>query len=58
MSKNMKHYTSKISSSGQINVPKSIRDELKLETGDFLSFSMKNGEIVLTPVTMEPIRKS
>jgi len=41
----------KLSSKGQLTLPKKIRQLLKLKTGDRIQFSInKNGNIELTPV--------
>jgi antitoxin PrlF len=39
---------SKISSKGQITVPKSIRKLLKLQEGDLVVFVEENGKVILT----------
>jgi antitoxin PrlF len=44
---------SKLTSKGQVTVPKSIRDQLDLEPGVTLHFSVDpSGRIVVTPLTL------
>jgi antitoxin MazE len=43
-----------ISSKGQIAIPKDVRESLKLQEGDRLSFEVKGGRIVLEPVLDVP----
>ena len=40
----------KITSKGQITIPKEIRDSLHLEKGNYLSVQVKDGCIILQPV--------
>jgi AbrB family looped-hinge helix DNA binding protein len=40
----------KITSKGQITVPKVIRDELGVSPGDRLDFTFVDGQVVVTPV--------
>ena len=41
---------STITSKGQITIPKSIRNNLNLKTGDVLAFKIEDGEIKIMPV--------
>jgi AbrB family looped-hinge helix DNA binding protein len=40
----------KISSKGQVTVPKEVRDALGLKAGDFVAFVAHDGEALLSPV--------
>jgi len=40
-------YPSRISSKGQVTIPKKIRSKLKIAPGDFILFEEKEGEVVL-----------
>jgi antitoxin PrlF len=43
----------KLTSKGQVTIPKAIRDQLKLEPGVTLRFSVDpSGRIVVTPLTL------
>ena len=42
---------SKITSKGQITIPKSVRKRLNLKTGDKVDFILENGELKLVPVS-------
>ena len=39
----------KISSQGQIRIPKKITDALGLEKGDYFALDVKNGQVLLKP---------
>jgi len=41
----------KITSKGQLTIPKEIRDHLQLEPGDQVVFVLREGEVLLRPVT-------
>ena len=41
----------KITSKGQMTIPKQIRDYLQLEPGDRVVFVLREGEVLLRPVT-------
>jgi len=41
----------KITSKGQLNISKHIRDHLQLEPGDLVVFVLREGEVLLRPVT-------
>lgn len=44
----------KLTSKGQITIPKSIRDYLRVHTGDQLGFIIdKNGRVILTAQTID-----
>ena len=48
----------KISSKGQVTIPKHIRDALKLEPGNAVGFSVnREGEVVLQRAQRVPARK-
>jgi AbrB family looped-hinge helix DNA binding protein len=40
----------KITSKGQVTIPKRIRDELGLKPGDRVLFVLRGGEVVLQPI--------
>lgn len=42
--------TSKLSSQGQVTVPKAIRDRLALRPGDLVGYEVVDGKVVLTRV--------
>lgn len=41
---------STLTSKGQITIPKAVRNNLNLKTGDVLDFKIENGEIKIVPV--------
>jgi AbrB family looped-hinge helix DNA binding protein len=45
----------KMSSKGQVVIPKSIRTELGFEEGDRMTVEAREGEIVLRKITLEAI---
>lgn len=47
-------YAAKMTSKGQVTVPKPVREKLELLTGDYLVFEVKNGRIVLTKSPLHP----
>lgn len=48
-------YSTKISSKGQLVVPKQIREKLKIKAGTFFSVQLDKKNIVLTPIEKRPI---
>ncbi len=42
--------TSKLSSQGQVTVPKAIREELALQPGDLVAYEVVDGKVVLSRV--------
>jgi len=40
-----------ITSKGQITIPKIVRNRLNLKTGDKIDFKIKDGEVILIPVS-------
>ena len=48
---------SRISSKGQITVPKAIRQKLKLDEGDRVAFIEDNGKIVITKACILALRE-
>ncbi len=42
--------SSRITTKGQVTVPKKIRDELKIKSGDVIQFVRKGGDVVIKPV--------
>ncbi|GAB3808095.1 AbrB/MazE/SpoVT family DNA-binding domain-containing protein [Virgibacillus kimchii] len=48
---------SRISSKGQVTVPKSIREKLKLDEGDRVAFIEDNGKIVITKASILALRE-
>ena len=49
--------STKLSSKGQLVVPKAIRTQLNIEPGTFLEIEIDNGKIILTPMKEGPIEK-
>ena len=47
----------KISSKGQIVIPKELREKLKIRPGTFLNVRVEKDDIVLSPMKMTPIEK-
>ncbi len=45
----------KMSSKGQVVIPKNIRTELGLEEGDRMTVEARDGEVVLRKITLEAI---
>lgn len=43
--------TSKISSKGQTTIPHDVREALNLSSGDRLSYEIKDGKVILHPLT-------
>lgn len=48
---------SRISSKGQVTVPKSIRDLLNLTEGDRVAFIEENGKIIITKANLTALRQ-
>lgn len=48
---------SKISSKGQVTIPKSIRDRLELSEGDRIVFLEENGRIILSKASLTALTK-
>lgn len=48
---------SRISSKGQVTVPKSIRTLLNLAEGDRVAFIEENGKIIITKASLTALRK-
>lgn len=48
---------SRISSKGQVTIPKSIRDLLKLNEGDRVAFLEDNGKVVITKASLIALRE-
>ncbi len=42
--------SSRITVKGQVTVPKKIRDELNVKSGDVIQFVKKGGDVVIKPV--------
>ena len=47
----------KISSKGQLVVPKEVREKLKIKPGTFFNVHLEKNSIVLTPMKETPIEK-
>lgn len=43
---------SRISSKGQVTIPKAIREQLKLTEGDRVAFIEENGKIIITKASL------
>ena len=43
-----------ISSKGQVTLPKSVRELLRLQLGDYLRFKPVAGGVLLTKISLEP----
>ncbi len=43
-------FSSRITSKGQVTIPKKIRDDLNIKTGDVIQFVKKREDIVIKPV--------
>ncbi|GAX92046.1 AbrB/MazE/SpoVT family DNA-binding domain-containing protein [Effusibacillus lacus] len=48
---------SRISSKGQVTIPKSIRERLKLDAGDKVAFIEENGKIIITKSSTIALRE-
>ena len=48
---------SRISSKGQVTIPKAIRDILKLNEGDRVAFLQDNGKVVITKASLIALRE-
>ncbi|WP_415537490.1 AbrB/MazE/SpoVT family DNA-binding domain-containing protein [Dehalobacter sp. 4CP] len=48
---------SRISSKGQVTIPKPIRDMLKLNEGDRVAFLEDNGKVVITKASLIALRE-
>jgi len=49
--------TAKVSSKGQVTIPKELRDDLEIDKGDQLVFLQDNGNLILRKVTLDDIRE-
>ena len=49
--------TAKISSKGQIVIPKGVRERLKITSGTFFNIRLEKEDIVLTPMKATPIQR-
>jgi AbrB family looped-hinge helix DNA binding protein len=49
--------TTKISSKGQIVIPKAVRERLKIGSGTFFNIRLEKDDIVLTPMKATPIER-
>jgi len=47
----------KISSKGQIVIPKAVRERLKIDSGTYFSVRVEKEDIVLTPMKATPIER-
>ena len=43
----MKRHTSRLSSKGQVTIPRDIRAALHLESGDLVAYALKDGKAIL-----------
>jgi AbrB family looped-hinge helix DNA binding protein len=53
--KEVKMLSTKISSKGQVVVPKEIREKLQIKPGTFMNVRLDKNNIVLTPIKNGPI---
>lgn len=49
--------TTKLSSKGQIVIPKGVRERLNIPSGTFFNIRLQKEDIVLTPVKATPIAR-
>ncbi len=47
-------YTAKLTSKGQVTVPKEVRDRFSLNTGDYLVFELTDDRIIMTKSPLQP----
>ena len=47
---------SRISSKGQVTIPKAIREQLKLTEGDRVAFIEENGKIIITKASLVALK--
>ncbi len=47
-------YTAKLTSKGQVTVPKELRDEFELNAGDYLVFELTDDRITMTKSPLQP----
>ena len=47
-------YAAKITSKGQITIPKAVRETMGLEEGDYVVFEPENDRIILRPAALGP----
>ena len=47
----MSPFTARITTKGQLTIPKPVRESLNVSKGDFVVFEEKNGEIVVRKAT-------
>ncbi len=50
-------FLTKISSKGQIVIPKAIREKLRIEPGTYFDVRLENEDIILTPMKSTPIQR-
>lgn len=50
----MARYGTKLTSKGQVTIPKAVRDRLGLETGDYLVFEPEGDRVVVTRAPLSP----
>jgi AbrB family looped-hinge helix DNA binding protein len=53
----MSAYRTVISSKGQVVIPAELRDQLGLDKGTQATWREENGNLVLTPITLQRIRE-
>ena len=47
-------YTAKLTSKGQVTVPKQVRERFALNTGDYLVFELTDDRIIVTKSPLQP----
>ena len=50
----MAAYTAKVTSKGQVTIPKALREELGIEEGDYLLMENEDGRLVARPSAIRP----
>lgn len=50
----MSGYAAKVTSKGQVTIPKALRDELEIEEGDYLLMQNEDGRLVARPSSVRP----
>jgi AbrB family looped-hinge helix DNA binding protein len=51
-------FTTRMTSAGQVTIPKKYREALALKPGQHLNVSVDNGKLVFTPMELVHVRRS